>query len=447
GLGVGSSNFSGKSSLVFQTQIFQSGIRPSRSLSEMGYLRGIAISLGRKNHGVDLWLSAAPVSASVSIDSIFLEDRLTGILLSGLHRTPQELSKRNKAIQQIYGLHYKLNISQVSFGVLFQKREQISALSFGSNQNLKQLINLNEHVYSSLYGTIQVRNSEIQYEYALQNWQPGAFLIKGIVPLHSKLDWLLLFRNYHSNYDNPGANGWSAQSNLGNEIGFYQALVFKPKKAHSFSVYIDAYKTKTAAFQKFKPAMSSDLFAAYHYQPAKILQLEIRFRTQLSEKDNSNELNNRNITMNEQYKQQWRMQINYQLHPDCKYQLRVEWVEVLSSLRKFENGQLIYHDLNYQPKNKKWRLRGRYCLYEVSDYAARLYTPESDLHLSYANRMLHKRGFYFYLLGNYRINKHIDFHIKYAQHYFSDPDLVQTDDINQNQILEHQIKCQIRFKF
>lgn len=447
GLGVGSSHFAGKSSLVFQTQIFQGGVRPSRSLSELGYLRGLALSFGKRNHVLDLWASASPISANVIIDSLGLEDRLSGILLSGLHRTPLELSKRNQALQQIYGVHYKINFRNSSLGVLVQKSEKVSTTNFGSNQNWQRLLNLNQNTHSSIYGNLQLKNFQIQVEFVAQNWQPGAFLIKGILPLHSKLDWLILYRNYNSNYDNLGANGWSAQSKLANEIGMYQALVFKPKKAHSFSLYTDSYKTKSASFQKFKPAGATDIFVSYQYQPSKLLQLEIRFRTQISEKDNSSSLGDRIIEMNEQYKQQWRMQVNYQLHSDWKYQLRIEWVEATSSLKKFENGYLIYKDVNYQPKDKKWRLRGRYCFYNVSNYVARLYTPESDLPLSYSNRMLHKNGYYFYILSNYRINKHIDFHIKYAQHRFSDEILVQTEDYGRNQIREHQFKCQIRFKF
>jgi hypothetical protein len=49
-----------------------------------------------------------------------------------------------------------------------------------------------------------------------QNFQQRAIQLKAIVPLHSKLDGLILYRNYGAGFYNSFGNGWSAQSNLGN---------------------------------------------------------------------------------------------------------------------------------------------------------------------------------------------------------------------------------------
>jgi len=447
GLCVGSSHFSGKSSLVFQTQILQSGIRPSRSLSEMGFMRGIGLSLHKKNKQLDVWLSASPISANVIADSLLQTDYLSGILLSGLHRTPQELSKKNAAIQQSYGFHFTLINPRWQWGIIFQKRAQVSRLNFGSNQNMNELLLLNKNVHGSNYGTFQWNNISFQYEIACQNWTETAILLKTIIPLHSKLDALFLYRNYAAQYSNPAANGWSAQSNLGNEKGSYLALVYKPKKGQTISFYADAFQTQAASYQKFKPALGSDMFIMYQISFGKNFQVETRYRNISSERDQSSKMDNQIIQMESFGKHQARIQITYQFHESWRYLCRLEWVKAQNSQGEWKQGSLLYHDINLQPKNSKWRFRARYCVYQVSDYAARIYMPESDLPLNYANRMFQKNGYYVYFLGSYRMSKMIDIQIKYAFNYLPEDQLKESRWQEFESASEHIFKGMIRFRF
>jgi predicted porin len=447
GLCMGSSHFSGKSSLVFQTQILQNGFRPSRSLSEMGFLRGIGISLGGKNKQIDIWLSGSPISATVLTDSLMKIDYLAGILLSGLHRTPQELAKKNAAIQQNYGFHLSLIKPSWQLGFILQKKEASIQSQIGTYKNVQNLLNLGSNTHSSCYGSKQVKNIFLQYEFALQNWSEKAFIIKSIIPMHSKLDGLVLYRNYDAKYTNSAANGWSAQSNLGNETGFYWAFIFKPKKGHTISLFADAFKTKSAAFQKFKPAMGSDFFITYQLTMSKVFQLEARYRKLNVEKNSSKQLAEPIIQMANNEKHQIRLQLNYQLHESWKYQCKIEWTSAQNNSGTWVAGSLIYSDIHFQPKNNKLRLRIRYCLYQVADYAARLYMPENDLPLNYSNKMLSDRGYYCYFLGSYALNKHVDVYFKYAYNFIPENDVIQNKRLEFSASSESTVKCQIRIKF
>jgi len=447
GLCVGSSHFSGKSSLVFQTQILQSGIRPSRSLSEMGFLRGVGLSFQKHNKHLDIWLSASPMSATIFTDSLMATDHLSGILLSGLHRTPQEIAKRKNALQQSYGFHFTFIKLKWQLGFILQKREQVSNFQFGSTQNISDLLNLKRNTHSSNYGSYQLKNINIQYEIALQNWQEKAVIIKTIIPLHSKLDGLILYRNYDALYTNRGANAWSAQSNLGNEKGLYWAFIFKPQKGHTISFYADVFNSKAAAYQRFKSAKGSDFFLSYQRSFSKTFQIETRFRSILTERNNSSLIEDKLLKMESLGKHQWRVQLTYEWHESWRYQFRLDWVKAQNTQGVWTNGSMIFHDINYQPKDSKWRLRVRYCLYQVSDYAARLYMPESDLPLSYANRMFQNNGYYVYLLGSYRINKHLDFHFKYAFNHITEDELLPGNWVAFTPQNESIVKCQVRFRF
>lgn len=447
GLSMGSSHFSGKSSLVFQTQILQNGISPSRSLSEMGFLRGIGISLGKKNKQLAIWLSGSPVSASIFTDSILQVNYLSGVLLSGLHRTPQELAKKNAAIQQNYGFHFTLLKPTWQLGFILQKKEIINHASLTSLNNIHNLLNLQINTYASTFGSKQIKNINLQYELALQNWKEKAFIIKAIIPIHSKLDGLILYRNYDAKYTNSAANGWSSLGILGNEMGLYWAFIFKPTRKHSISLFADTYNTKSATFQKFKPAMGSDFFISYQQSFTKTFQLEARYRYINSEKNKSSQFEDPMIQLISLDKHQIRFQINDQFHESWKYQFRIEWVKAQNNTGKWANGSFIYYDINYQPKNSQWRFRTRYCLYQVEDYAARLYMSESDLPLNFANKMLHKNGFYCYFLSSLKLNKLTDIYIKYAYNYVPAFELKDQNWAEFYSLSKSIVKCMIRFKF
>ncbi|MBP7510974.1 MAG: helix-hairpin-helix domain-containing protein, partial [Bacteroidia bacterium] len=80
GLNVGTSLFNGKSALVFQTSYLQSGFKPSRSFNESGYLRGIGITLQKNKVSGSFWLSASPLSAELTADTLGVFDQISSVL-------------------------------------------------------------------------------------------------------------------------------------------------------------------------------------------------------------------------------------------------------------------------------------------------------------------------------------------------------------------------------
>jgi hypothetical protein len=432
--------FNGKSALVFQTSYLQEGFKPSRSLNEAGYMRGIGIGIQKRKISLSAWVSAAPLSATLALDSTKDESQISSIVLSGLHRTQSELLKRRSIFQENLGLQIGFKSKHFTLGCLYQKQEQIAQNQFGSNQNIRKILTLGKNMHLGTYGSFFVKNVQTHIEISRQNKDAYALQAKSIIPLHGKLDGLILYRNYGLGFENKFGNGWSASSSLGNEEGMYVAFLYKPKKSIQWSVYADVFGSKSASYQKIKAANSSDYLLIFNWLPSKSFNLESRFRMLETERD-LKDPNIAVVTLKPEYKNQFRVHINYQINPNWQYQLRIEWnnFERVNQLRS--NGNLIYHDFAYKG-GKKWHIRGRICYFDISDYTARMYMQESDLPYSFASQMMMDKGNFYYLLGSIKLSRHADLHLKVS--YLSHVDNQVNTKATFSQEME--FKCQLRLK-
>ncbi len=440
GLNVGTSLFNGKSALVFQTSYLQSGFKPSRSFNESGYLRGIGITLQKNKVSGSFWLSASPLSAELTADTLGVFDQISSVLSSGYHRTASELEKRKTIFQESLGLNLKYENAKLGLGYIFQKQEKIAKEFFGSNQNIMDLANWRNNSHMGLYGNYLFKNLQTHFELSAQNFQQWALQSKVIIPIHSKLDGLLLYRNYSAGFQNLFGNGWSAQSKLGNEQGLYFAFIYKPRKSHTWNLYADVFKTEIPGYQRILPAKSTDYLVTYNWSPSKTFGTELRARFQETEKNYSPE-SSPTLILELHKKNQYRLQLNYLFHPNWNYHFRIEWIAYKKTLQGKSNGLLVYHDINFQPK-KNWHLRGRISFFDVENYDARIYMQESDLPYSFGSIMLMNKGYYYYLLGAIKINRQIDFHIKAS--YFSSLEINEKSSTLLTEKVE--IKFQVRCK-
>ncbi|MDZ4669084.1 MAG: helix-hairpin-helix domain-containing protein [bacterium] len=440
GLNVGTSMFNGKSALVFQTSYLQEGFKPSRSLNEVGFMRGIGIGLQKRNVSLSFWLSASPLSAKLSLDNLGDFSQISSIVLSGLHRTEAELLKRRTIYQENIGIHLSYTRKYYSLGCLYQKQEQVAQSHFGSNQNIKQVMNLGNNMHVGAYGSLLIKNIQTHVEISTQNNDAFAIQIKSIVPLHAKLDGLILYRNYTLNFENQFGNGWAASSSMGNEEGMYVAFLYKPKKSLLWSVYADVFGSKAASYQKIKAAKSSDYLILFNWLPSKTFSLESRIRVQETER-NYADVNLPVTTLKPEHKKQFRIHVNYQIGLHWQYQFRMEWnnFERVNQLKS--NGNLIYHDFAYKG-SKNWHLRARICYFDVSDYTARIYMQESDLPYSFASQMMMNKGNYYYVLSSFKISKSADLHFKIS--YLSRNN--NQDNSKLELYKEMEFKCQLRIK-
>ena len=444
GLCMGTSMFNGKSSLVMQSQFYGEGIRPYRSLNESGFMRGFGIGLKKNKFHFDAFASAQPVTASVEYDSLLNEDIIGSIALSGLHRTTSEIAKRKSAWQQTMGAHLKYGAKHFQLGMNYAKKEKSSSLL--NQDNIRRLMNPLLNNIVSIDVNYIYKSIILSGEAAKTNLGKKAFVFNALIPLNSKLEMMLIYRSYGSGFENIFSNAWSAQSAVGNEQGLYTAFTFRPKRNQQWSVYADLFQSPKPRYQAALPSKGADYLIDYLHAFSKTLSINFRCRYQQAEKDLPVEQ-----TITKQLRQntraQFRIHLSYQLNASWQYQARFEKINAQKTDGKKYQGSMIYHDFNYHPKNTSWSLRARICMFQIEDYAARIYVQEGDVMYNYAQSLLNENGMRFYAMGTYHLSKKMAVQFRIAHTYLPEATSIGSswDTIEGNKKTD--VKIQLRVKF
>ncbi|OYU94716.1 MAG: hypothetical protein CFE21_13575 [Bacteroidetes bacterium B1(2017)] len=446
GLNLGSSLFNGKSALVFQSHYMASGIKPYRSLNETGFLRGGAICLKKQNFHLIFLASAAPISALVQTDTINQLDRISSINQSGLHRTQTELSKKNEAIHELMALNLAYEGKKFDLGFVVKKEAQIASNSILGSENLRSIFLTNRSLNLGAYSAVLLKNCLVSSEVSGFINQKLAGIISVIVPLHSKLDLSVIYRNYPSTISQSYSNAWSALSSIGNEKGMYWALIFKPKKEHQFSFYTDRFYSKSPRYQNAFPSANFDYFIDYVYTPSKLFSGELRFKNSIQSKDLSIE-NSITKQQGTEHKIQVRFHCRYQFQENLNYQFRMEYICFKNTEEQTLNGTLIFHHLSFHPKGKKYSFQTRLESFNIEDYAARIVVLETDIPFSYTQVQLNKTGTRIYLLASYSLAKHSSFSMRFTHSYYPNEPTIGSayEQVQGNKLSE--IKIQFRSSF
>ena len=117
GLVISRGTSTSKSNLMSNTS---QGIRPMTGMSENGFLRGIAITLGKKEEwsGASKFRMSGTLFASYrTLDATLNKDgSVKTIVENGYHRTESEIAKKNNTSSALIGAHFQANIRHFSIG-------------------------------------------------------------------------------------------------------------------------------------------------------------------------------------------------------------------------------------------------------------------------------------------------------------------------------------------
>ena len=96
---------------------------------------------------------------------------------------------------------------------------------------------------------------------------------------------------------------------------------------------------------------------------------------------------------------------------------------------------------------KKYSFSLRYILFSTDSYDSRIYAYENDVLYSYSIPAYYHTAYRYYILVRYKINKSLDFWIRYSATRFSDTESIGSgnDEIEGNS--KSDIKIQVRLKF
>lgn len=400
----------GKGSQVFQTRARLAGLMPFRSVTEYGFLRGIGLALGKGKFTLSTVASSLPIT-------------------TGLHRTLVAYQKKLEMRQDLLGVNLSYNEQNYTFGFLVQ----------GNRKSNTYLSGIPFNKFFGAYGAGIYRNWQWSAELSKGLSQKISFIAEIIRPLHSKLDWLVLFRSYPGLNQNAYAAGWSEFFGTSNEQGIYTAFILRPSKKTQMSFYQDVFWAPEPRFQKILGAKGQEWLFDMQYKFSKRLLGEVRFKQRNAQLDHK--LEGSLLNQNNTIKQQVRLQLSWQSTDKVLFRLRYEE----ANWNNLAKGSAAFVEGVWTSNSNKVTLSGRYTQFFSEHEETRIYAIERDVPLQYSLNSFSGMGSNTYLLLRFVVKKGLDVHLKIGH-------LVQTDgskpgstwdEIGGSQLTE--LRAQIRY--
>ena len=422
-------------------------IKPSLSVNENNYFRGIAINLGVKRFEVSAFYSNHKRDANITVTDSISGDALevSSFEETGYHRIPSELNDKNVIREVIYGGNVQFRSNYFSIGITGVKSHWSAALTpqldINSQFAFRGKSNLNlgcdfQFIFRSIYGFGEVSeslNGGMAWLAGLQV-NPGA-----------DIHFSLIYRDYQRSYQNLYCNAIGKNSKNSNERGLMVTISTRLSSQIGISAFVDIFQSPWLKYRTDFISHGNEFSCQADYSLTKQLVMMLKYRQRSSQiNDNINQHLHKPIN---QYYRSLRYQIDWKISSATQLRNRIEIIQTSGEGRKTGFGYFICQDINFRPIKIPISLSLRYSLFDTDSYDERIYTFENDLLYSSSVPALEGTGIRCFFLVAWEPIKWLGVGIRYSQTYFTDREIIGTglELINGN--LKSEIKIQMQLKF
>lgn len=390
------------------------GLRPYSSVNESLFLRGVSGTLALNKFSLTPFFSHKKIDANLSE----LDQEISSISVSGLHRTKTEIANKNSASQMLYGANFQYNNKDLNIG-LTAYHTQFSHF-FAPGRSLYQQYDFKGIVLTNLglNYSYTFRNSYVFGE-AAHSLNSGFAYINGLMSsLSSRVSLVLLHRNYAKDYHSFFNEAVSEATEAVNEQGFYSGLAIKFNPRWELFTYSDLFRFPWLKFRVDGPSRGYELFAQGSYTPGKRFKFISRYKHQIRQENSVELINDTGLeTVN---KQNFRLEISYRISDAFTIRNRAELVRYHKSPVNAEYGYLNFQDIIYDPLSSKFSGNIRFGIFDTGSFSSRVYAYENDVLYSYSVPAYQGRGVRFYFNGRYTIMRGLDIWLRYAVFNYAD---------------------------
>lgn len=439
----------GKSAYVMNVKRNGRGIRPYTSVDENRFLRGGAVTLGWKDWELTGFASVKNIDANIlEPDSLDDPDLITisSFQLTGLHRTIGEIEDQDAIQERHYGGHLRYRTRNFSFGLtgiatrinadLTRNLFTYNQFEFNDDENLVVGVD-----YHYLRGNVNVFG-----EFS-RSQSGGVALLQGaLISLHHNLSASLLYRRYDRDYQNALGLPFGELSKPANESGIYAGLEWLLNRQWRFSTYVDQFRFPWLRYRVDAPSSGVDHLAQLTWKPSRKAEFYVRYRQRVRARNSTAE----DIAIDQpvdEFREQIRLNAAYHVTPAVRFKTRMEWMHFELGDEGRDNGFLFAQDLIIKPLQSPISFAGRFALFDISSWDARIYAYENDVLYSWSIPPYFGRGARVYAMVKWRVYRKVDLWVRWSRWTYTDRDEVGSglNAIDGNQRSE--IKVQVRWRF
>jgi hypothetical protein len=368
----------GRSSFSTAVKRNERSLRPSTSLNEINALRGVGIELNLTSRISFMTFASLRKSDGNAIlpDSISsdLEEIVSSIQISGLHRTESEIRNKGHINQFTSGASLKYNHKRMSLGlnVVYDK--------------LDKRLNPTDRIYNRFYFKgKEAMNSSVNYTFYLKNVvlygetgcnpEGAVATVNGaLIGLHPKVNMALLFRYLPKEYYSLHGKVFSDQTATTNETGFYAGVEIKPNPRLLINAYADLFKHEWPTFAANGPSEGIAYLIKAAYQVRKKWDAYIQVRYQSEEvKGIGSEII---PPLYARQKTDIRLHLNKKVSNLMTWSSRLDFNHMQLPGDKDEYGYLMYQELWAKPLGKPFSGFVRFSYFNIDSYQSRIYSYE-----------------------------------------------------------------------
>ncbi len=370
GLVVGTSSIIGKSSNVMNTSKRNRGLQKYSSTAENGYFRGTGTTIRISNLDFSLFYSQNRIDANLSEEGF-----ITSFKTDGLHRLERELEKKQNVPENISGGNLNYQKRNFSIGGTFIRYRYGNILQPAEKPyNLYKIRKSDNYWNAGIDYTFRTRGMSFFGEFA-RGKKGGTALLNG-VNFHpaSRLGISLLYRYYTPDYQAHYANGFSENSDIENEQGFYMGIECNPIKRFKISLYADVYMFPWIKYNLDKPSSGADCLSQIYFYPSQNTTMYLRYKYKTKEKNNTA---SQSVIFYETHALRYGVQHNISK--------RLVMHSILDGNSYFDESSrnsyswLLAQDFSYNFIKKVLDLSFRYAYFHAPTYENRLYIYEKDI--------------------------------------------------------------------
>jgi hypothetical protein len=450
GLTFGSGLAARKSAYVMNLRRYYESIRPYRSLNENEFMRGAALSHQvNKKLLITGFVSHKYINTSyrnADSNQVSNGDGFSSIVLTGYHRTPNEIQNKQNVMQTIFGANVQFTLEKFQLGLTAVNANYDKAFAPGTAPYQKyyfsgtQLSNVGID-YSTQLGSILLFG-----ESSLGSNGGWATTNTAQLPLDAKLDFCMMYRNFSKDYQITFNNPFAENNNGSNEEAIYTAMVYRHSKSIQVSAYLDVYRSPWLRYLVDAPSKGIDFLGELQYNPNKIFQSYIRYKHEEKEKNQSGNITKLDVIV-PQTRDLIRLHLQYKVGTHFSFKSRLEHCMFNAEGIGQKSGTHIYQDFQYKPVFNPFDVTCRLAMFDIEDFNARVFAVESDVLYQYSVPLYQNAGVRYYVLLHYNVSKHFDIWLRYAKTTYSNVNTIGTglEQIQDNESSD--MKVQVRWSF
>ena len=412
GLGlVLSSGFGlGKSSSVLNVLPHNSGLKKFSSSNENSFMRGVGATFKTGKFENSVFYSNKMLDADTAFNTF------TSFYTTGLHRTSEELNKKNTVNEQVFGLNSTTTFKYLQLGLSFVYTmfdHQLIPEPSGYNQFLFKGDRLTT---AGLYYRFRLAKFNFFGETSTTNQLAVATINGASFSPISQVSLVALMRYFSKDYDTFYANTFSENSGVNNEQGIYIGAEVRPVKKWKVSAYADSYRFPWLKYGVDAPSLGQDYLLQIDYAARR--DLSMFWRLKYEEKLSTDNINALPVLVGED-KSSFRYQLIYNAG-NFTFKNIIEASFYNQTLSQRSYGLNCLQDVSYKFKKLPLRIDFRYQFFDAPNYNNRFYTYEKDVLYAFSIPMYYGQGSRYYLNLKYELNRNLSFWLKLAQTTYSD---------------------------